>query len=282
MGLQFSLNKFMQKVVYIEKSDIYATLSTWLYCHVWQLYTAREMGLLGYVNWPQQHMRSLEPHQDQAMFAKCPNMFEWWFEQPFWKGPGVPPRDITWEWEHCPETGAHCLMGQPLATIKMEYQRLLIFNPEVKARVAELVAKYSIDFKNTFALSWRGCDSVDDGRPRQAIETYFPYMDAVLEKEPNLRIFATAEETTVVEKIMARYPNAFTISEFFTAPWGYKHHSEYINPATGFERGMQTCCMISILSQCAHYIKNRSNMSCTAGYMSDGHIIHMDHPEICV
>ena len=250
--------------------------------YVWQLYTAEKMGLTGYVNWPQQHMRSLLPHQDPAKFAECPNMFEWYFEQPQWKGPGLPPRDLTWEWERCPETGAHCLMGQPLEVIQETYRRFVLFNQPVRDRVAGLVAKYSIDFANTLAVSWRGCDSVDDGRPRQAIETYFPHIDAMLEKEPNLRIFATAEETTVVDKIMARYPQTFTISEFFSAPWGYKFHSEYINPVSGFERGMQTCGMLSILSQCAHYIKNRSNMSCTAGYLSKGHIVYMDHPAICV
>ena len=270
------------KTVYIEKSDIYATLSTWLYCHVWMLYSAEKMGLLGYVNWPQKHMRSLQPHQDPVKFAECPNMFEWWFVQPFWKGPGVPPCDMVWQWEYCPETGAHCLMGQPLPIIQETYRRFVVFNPVVQARIDALVAKYSIDFDNTLGISWRGCDSVDDGRPRQPIEQYFPAIDAILEKEPGLRIFATAEETTVVDKIAARYPQTFTISEFFSAPWGYKLHSEYINPVSGYERGVQTCGMISILSRCKHYVKNRSNMSCTAGYLSKGNVVCIDHPAICV
>lgn len=270
------------KVVYLEKTDIYATLSTWFYCAMWQLYTAEKMGYIGYVNWPKQSHRSLEPHQDDAAFARCPNMFEWWCVQPSWKGPGVPPKDLMWYWENCHEQGAHPLMGQPLDVIQEWYRTHLIFNDAVVQRAEGLIAKYNIDFDNTFALSWRGCDSVDDGRPRQPIETYFPHMDKVLEKEPNLRIFATAEETTVVDKVKARYPQTFEITEFFSAPWGYKQHSEYINPASGYERGMQTCCMIYILSRCKHYIKNRSNMSCTAGYLSKGNIIYMDHPPICV
>lgn len=271
-----------KKVVYLEKSDTGATLSTWLYCAMWQLYTAEQMGYVGYVHWPQIWNRSLLPHQDPEMFAKCPNMFEWYFEQPCYKGSGVPPRTLAWEWEHCPEQGVHCLMGQPLSVIKDWYQKHLLFNPTVKARIEELVQKYSIDFNNTLGISWRGCDSVMDGRPRQPIETYFPHIDAILEKEPGLRIFATAEETTVTDKIQARYPSAFTISEFFAAPWGYPGHSENVNPASGYERGIQTCGLISILSRCKHYIKNRSNMSCTAGYLSNGHIVYMDHPEICV
>lgn len=267
--------------VVIEKSDTGATLSTWLYCAMWQLYTAREMGLAGYVNWPQRENRSLLAHQDPEAFERCPNMYEWYFEQPFLKE-APPPGTLTWEWERCHETGAHVLMGQPLAFIKAWYQRHLLFNADMRARADALAAKYSIDFGNTIGVSWRGCDSVDDGRPRQPIERYFPALDAILENEPGLRILATAEETTVVEKIQARYPQTFTIDEFFSAPWGYKLHSEFVNPVSGFERGAQTCGLLQLLSRCKHYVKNRSNMSYTASYLSNGNIVCIDHPEIGV
>lgn len=269
--------------VYLEKSDIGATLSTWFYCAMWQLYSAEQSGHQGYIHWPQGPgvpmpgvgpMRSLEPHQDPAAFARQPNMFEWYCVQPRWKGPGLPPRELTWVFENTPELSInpHCL-GLDFA--RSWYQNNLIWNQDVINRAESIIQKYGIDFSNTLGLSWRGCDSVMDGRPRQPIETYFPHIDAILEKEPNLRIFATAEETSVVDKVKARYPNVFEITEFFSAPWGYTGHSEYVNPSTGYERGMQTCCMIYILSRCKHYIKNRSSQSYVAAWLSKGNVICM-------
>ena len=264
--------------VYLEKSDIGSTLSTWFYCSLWQLYAADHHGHQGYINWPQSPNRSLDPHQDPAAFARQPNMFEWYCVQPRWKGPGLPQRELTWLFENNPELSSnpHCL---GLESLKAWYQNNLIWNQDVIDRAESIIQQYGIDFNNTMGLSWRGCDSVMDGRPRQPIETYFPYIDATLEKEPNLRIFATAEETSVVEKVKARYQNVFEIPEFFSAPWGYAGHSEYVNPKSGYERGMQTCCMIYILSKCKHYIKNRSSQAYVAAWLSKGRVICMHTKE---
>ena len=101
-------------------------------------------------------------------------------------------------------------------------------------------------------------------------------------QDPGLRIFATAEEQTILDKLLARYPNAFTIPEFFSAPLGYKLHSEFINPVSGYERGMQTCGLLQIPSRCRHLVKNRSNMSYTASYLSKGNVVCIAHPEVGV
>ncbi len=265
--------------VYLEKTDPEATLSAWLYCAMWQLYSADKAGLSGYVNWP--HRSSMVAHQDADAFAKCPNMFEWYFEQPALRS-APPPGTPVWTWESCTELGTHCLMGQPLGVIKDWYRSNVVFNDEMKARAEALVAKYAIDFDNTIGIAWRGCDNVTDGRRRIPIETYFPYIDDILSREPHLRIFATAEETTVVEKVQARYPQTFCIDEFYSAPWGYPRNSHFINPASGYEKGVQTCGLIQLLSRCKHLIKNRSNMSYTASYLSSGNVVCIEHPEIGV
>lgn len=268
--------------VYLEKSDTYATLSTWLYCHLWLAYSANQMGRTPYIHWPQQANRFLLPHADPQKFAESPNMYEWWFEQPFCPEGALPPRDATWLWENCPESGTphtNNLMIQPLAVIKEWYQKHLRFKPFIHERGQAILEKYKFDPVNTIAVSWRGCDSYTDGRPRMPIETYFPFIDDILEKEPYLRIFATAEETTVVDRILARYPNAFTITELFSAPWGYTGHSEFVNPASGFERGVQTCLMLWLLSRCKHYVKNRSSSGGVASWLSTGNIVCLAHPE---
>lgn len=269
--------------VLLEKSDTYATLSTWLYCAMWQLYSVEKLGMKGYVNWPNNPKRSLMAHQDKAAFARQPNMFEWWFVQPQLKEhPGAGTRVL--EWETMTETGVHPLMSLPLAEIKAWYRANLLFNDAAKAWAQQIVDKYGIDFNKLVSTQWRGCDSVDDGRRRVPIEEYFPHLDALLDQDRDLRIFATAEETTIVDKIIQRYGSrtVFTIPEFFSAPLGYTKHSEFVNPASGYERGMQTCGLLQILSQSKHLVKNRSNMSYTASYLSQNNIICIGHPEVGV
>ena len=142
--------------VYLEKSDTGATLSTWLYCAMWQLYASEQNGHQGYINWPQSPNRSLHPHQDPDAFSRQPNMFEWYCVQPRWKGgPALPPRELTWLFENNPELVAnpHCLS---LESVKSWYQNNLIWNQDVINRAEAIIKKYGLDFNNTMGLSWRG------------------------------------------------------------------------------------------------------------------------------
>jgi hypothetical protein len=263
--------------VYLEKSDTAATLATWLYCGVWHLYTAEKLGMTGYINWPQAPNRCLVDLIDPAAFASQPNMYEWYFDQPHVTG--VPPRDLTWEWEHCPELGVHSLVSQPLEILRAYYQKNLRFNSTVNARGQELVRKYGLDFTNTMAITWRGTDSVTDGRPRLPIELYFPFMDDILAQEPGLRIFATAEENGILEPLLKRYPQAFTIDEFYASPLGCSKNPERFSPFSGYERGMQPTLMMWVMSKCKYLIKNRSSVGSVASWLSDGHIVCLAHPE---
>lgn len=269
----------MSKNVYLEKSDIGATLTTWIYCGLWQLWCAENLGHTGYINWPRDRRLALQPYFDDAKFAEIPNMYEWYFEQPLFPNGTKPPRDLTWLWENCPEAGVNPLMGQPLSVIKAYYKKHLRFLPVVKQRGQAIVDRYKIDFKKTIGITWRGTDCVTDGRQRQPIEVYFPFIDEILAKEPDLRLACTAEETKVLDKLLARYPNAFVIHEFYQAPFGTPHNPERFSPMSGFERGMQPALMVWLFSQCAHYIKNRSSSGAVASWLSDGRIVCIAHAE---
>ena len=96
-------------------------------------------------------------------------------------------------------------------------------------------------------------------------------------EEPGLRIFATSEEQGDAEKVAARYPGRTVImSEFWTVAAGYGStpgrplHSGWCNPVSGYERGVMTCLLISLMSRCKYYVKNKSNMSNIAGWIKGG------------
>ncbi len=268
------------KTVYLEKSDIGATLTTWVYCAMWQLFAAEAEGKQVYINWPATPGRSLQPYQDPAAFARQPNMYDWYFEQPHVAQP--PPREEVWEWEsreNGEHVGKHQLFGLPMPELKAFYRKNCRLNSDVNVRGEALAAKYGVDFSNTLAVSWRGTDCVLDGRPRLPIEVYFPFIEDILEKEPSLRIFATAEEEGILSPLVSRYGSrVFTVSEFYASPNGCKDNPERFSPFSGHERGMQPALMVWFLSRCKHYIKNRSSVGATASWLSQGNIVCLAHP----
>ncbi len=262
------------KTIYIEKDDPHTTLTTWIYCAFWMMCTAEQLGCKSYINWKRQGC--LQMYVDNEMFNKIPNMYEWYFEQPMING-STP--DEVWKWEGWRDPVPVSLMSQPLSIMKAYFKKYLKFNAITNSRGEALVKKYNIDFKNTIGITWRGTDNVTDGRPRLPIETYFPFIDEIIEKNPGMRIMCTAEEQGILIPLFARYPQAFNIDEFISAPKGSLRNPEVTSNVSGYERGLQPALMVWIFSKCAHYIKNRSSTGAVASWISDGRIVCIGHEE---
>ncbi len=274
----------MSDTLYIEKRDIGGTLSNWIYCGLWMMFAAEKLGLRSYIHWPSDPKRSLAYYQDLWQFKKVPNMYDWYFDQPVFDT--APPREQVWTWEE-PCEAQNKTMSEPglydtVSQVQAYYRKNLKFNAVVRARGDAIIAKYAIDFPNTMGIMWRGTESIHDGRPRMTIETYFPFIDDVLAKEPHLRLMCTAEEETILDPLLKRYPTAFQPTEFFMSP--YKAQARGSNPEhfaalTGYEKGMQPAVMMYLFSKCAHLIKNRSTVSSIASWLSTGRIVCLAHPE---
>lgn len=272
-------------MIYLEKSDIHSTLTTWLYCHFWMMWSLEQRGLESYINWPKG--KFLKSYEDEQKFKEIENAYDWYFVQPKtgnWKlllGHGQlwqPPKDDVFVWEQWNDP---CVpfMSQPLSVIKDYYKKNLHFNEETNKRGEELVKKYNIDFSKTIGITWRGTDIYLDGRPRIPIERYFRFVDELLEKESGLRIACTAEETGILDPLLARYPTAFLIEEFIQAPLNSKNNPERFSPVSGYERGLQPVLMVWLFSKMAHYIKNRSSTGAVASWLSNGRIVNLCHEE---
>lgn len=267
----------MKKLIYLEKNDIHSTLTTWLYCHFWMMWAAEQQGFNSYINWP--IGKSLRSYEDLKMFEQCENMYNWYFKQP------MQPRDLTpihevRTWESYADPSPVPFMAQPLQVIKDYYKKNLHFNEETNRRGQSIVDKYGIDFSRTIGITWRGTDIYLDGRPRIPIERYYKWIDQILESNPDFRIACTAEEQSILDPLLARYPNAFLIEEFYQAPLNGKNNPERFSPLSGYERGLQPVLMVWLFSKCAHYIKNRSSTGAVASWLSDGRIVNIAHEEI--
>lgn len=271
-----------KEVIYLEKNDIHCTLTTYLYCMFWMMWAAEQLEHDAYIHCPKGLF--LKSYDDDAKYLEQPNGFEWYFKQP--KVDNPPPinqcKAWTWEtpnWDSGMDVSPYQFMSQPLSVIKEYYKKHLHFNDETNRRGQMIVDKYGINFKETIGISWRGTDVYLDGRPRIPIETYFPFIDEILEKEPDLVIMATAEEETILDPLLARYPNSFVIEEFISSPFESKHNPERVSNVSGYERGLQPALMVWLFSKCAHYIKNRSSTGAVASWLSDGRIVSIAHPE---
>jgi hypothetical protein len=267
-------------MIYLEKSDIHSTLTTWLYCHFWMMWSYEQKGFEGiYINWPRG--RSVKSYEDINKFNEIPNQFEWYFKQPFIQNPELVPdllKSVS-TWEHWIDPSPIPFMAQPLSVIKDYYKKNLHFNEETNKRGQAIVEKYNIDFSKTIGITWRGTDIYLDGRPRIAIERYFRFIDEILESNPEYRIAATAEEDKILEPLLARYPNAFLIEEFKQAPFESKHNPERFSTMSGYERGLVPVLMVWLFSKCKHYIKNRSSTGAVASWLSEGRIVNIAHEE---
>lgn len=260
-------------MVWLEKNDIYATLTTWLYCNFWMKWALEQQGKRTYINWPKG--KFLIDLEDKKKFNECENAYEWYFKQE--KDYIIPEYKLTWEqWiDHSPIP----FMAMPLKVIKEYYQRNLKFNDETDRRGQLLVDKYKIDFSNTIGITWRGTDAKTDGRVRLPIDVYFRFIDDILKDNPTVRIMCTAEEESILDPLLARYPQAFKIEEFYQAPHGGKQNPERFSPLSGYERGLQPVLMVWLFSKCAWYIKNRSSTGAVASWLSNGRIVNIAHEE---
>jgi hypothetical protein len=265
----------MSKVIFLEKNDIHATLCTWIYCHFWMLWSAEQQGGKAFIHWPKGLF--LKSYEDDQKFAELPNAYDWYFKQPFYSE--QPEREESWMWEQWKDPSPVGFMAQPLSVIKDYYKKNLIFNDVVNARGQSLVDKYKIDFKNTIGISWRGTDAQTDGRVRLSISVYYRFIDEILAQNPNARIACTAEEEKILDPLLAKYPQAFKVEEFYSSPFGDLRNPERFSPLSGFERGIQPALMVWLFSKCAWYIKNRSSTGAVASWLSSGKIYNIAHAE---
>lgn len=271
----------MSKVIYLEKTDISATWTTWIYCAFAQMYAAEQLGHDVYIHWPDGRKpgRCLQPYIDKEKFKEEPNMYNWFLKQPK-SGQTCKEFSDLWTWEtDGDKMQGHSLMSQPLSIIKEYYKKHLHFNDVVNARGQALVDKYKIDFKNTIGLTWRGTDAITDGRVRLSISVYYRFIDEILSANPNARIACTAEEQGILDPLLERYPQAFRIEEFYSSPFGDLRNPERFSPMSGFQRGMQPALMVWLFSKCAWYIKNRSSTGAVASWLSSGKIYNIAHAE---
>lgn len=260
-------------MIYLEKNDIYATLTTWIYCHFWMKWAMEQQGKESYINWPKG--KFLIDLEDKKKFNECENAYEWYFKQS--RNIAVVEQTLTWEkWA---DPSPVPFMSQPLQVIKDYYKKHLHFNDETNKRGQLLVSKYNIDFTNTIGITWRGTDAKTDGRVRLPIEVYFRFIDEILEKNPTARIMCTAEEESILDPLLAKYQQAFKIEEFYSSPLGHAQNPERFSPLSGYERGLQPVLMVWLFSKCAWYIKNRSSTGAVASWLSSGKIINIAHAE---
>lgn len=255
--------------VILERKDKDASLASWINTAMNALHAADCEGLAGHIHWPAHSCPWA--YQDAEAFARCPNMFEWYFEQP--RLPVPPPEGSpVWVYEDRPDL----IERHPLRTERSFYPLHLRPNATVRARFDALLAQLPLQPARTIAVAWRGTDIGVDGRPRTPITAYFPVIDALLAQEPDLAIVAKPEQQGAADALRQRYPQVHIPAGFFLAPDGTTQMQDRVHPAPGFERGMQAVLLILLLARSKFLLKNSANLADCAARLSRCHIYDAD------
>ena len=79
-------------------------------------------------------------------------------------------------------------------------------SPEIRAIMAEMQAKYPLDYANTCCLFYRGNDKATE----TALSSYSDYIvraKAVLQANPKIQFLVQSDETEFIETMVAEFPN---------------------------------------------------------------------------
>ncbi|MGE4053814.1 MAG: hypothetical protein AB7F99_03350, partial [Vicinamibacterales bacterium] len=139
--------------VYLERKDLGASLSSWITTAMNALNAAFAEGLTGYVHWPEHH--SPRAYRDSEAFERCPNMFAWYFDQP-WCQAEPPSGAPVWVYEDAHEI----ISRHPINNFSAFFRKYLVFNNDVVTRLDALLARYALRPEHAIAVSWRGTDNV--------------------------------------------------------------------------------------------------------------------------
>jgi hypothetical protein len=144
----------------------------------------------------------------------------------------------------------------------------------VAARACDLAARHHLDLSRTLAVAWRGTDKKTEATVIP-IERYFPVIDRLLREEPDLVLFSKPEEEGVLAALRSRYP-LVTFPGFFLARTGEEQMADRVNPASGYERGMQAALLIYFYSQAKYLLRNASSLADVAAFLSAGTVIQVE------
>lgn len=269
--------KIKPQHVLLRRGNDVASISSHISCFIIMLKSAELMNLKAAVDWRNGSQKGI--YQDQITAGKLgDNVWEWYFKQSISiKEIETQPHDI-WHWEpgFPMQKEADLPWNATTQTAIEIWQQIvpkyLFWHESIQTRAEDLFRKYEINPLETIAISHRGTDKY-----REAIiypiENYFPIVDALLIENPHYKIWAQPEEKEVLDKIQKRYPNVVVMSEFFLDNSQSKILSDFLNPKSGYEKGLDSITMMIMYSMCNILVKNSSNLSDLAAALSSGRVI---------
>lgn len=234
---------------------------------------------------------------ETAVLKYGPNVWDWYFKQPFASVEEIEviPHD---EWPQVFPVPANdngeivellrlLTLGniqtyETLKKTKNVINKFLIWHDSIQTRANNLFQKYELNPIETIAVSHRGTNKYVDLRLHPEliiypIESYFSSLDYLLEENPNRKIWIQPEEQTISDKLIQRYPSAVIMPDFYLVNPAQKLNehtiSDFINPKSGYEKGLDIVTLMVMFSMCGAFVKNVGNLSDISAALSKGNVI---------
>lgn len=249
-----------------------ASLMSHVHTMVTMLENCRLNGHEGTVNWFNLPARL---YDDKATYGL--NQWSWYFE-----GASTLYESPPWiydrhDWRrHCPIVGDlpwNAETPEQFAHLREVVPRHLKVNGAVRDHAQELALKNDLSLHKTICVAHRGTDKGIEC-PIAPIEAYY---DTIDRSPSSFDIWIQAEEEETYARFKVRYPQAKRVREFWSAPQGGAF-SDQINPKSGYQKGLDACAMMYMMSKCPIFLRNASNLHELAVGLGTGTVYHFRGP----
>ncbi len=248
---------------------------------------ARKAGHQVYIDWRDAPCQN---YRDQD-FNGNPNLFEWFFEQPFELTAGdvkdaplyVYEED---EWRRaCGDTEAirafEQIMNTPPRTeeamghLGSMARTFLKFKKPVVDWANVLFYEYKLNPNTLICLSYRGMDRGMEV-PLMPVERAYPTVHKIKASHPKAHLWMTADEGHAQEAVRNTLSDAVIIDELWASPECSRHlNADNLSRAKGYDKALGVATLILMRSKCRWLVGNWSNSLDLSMALCDGEVFRL-------
>ena len=120
--------------------------------------------------------------------------------------------------------------------------------------------KYNIDYENICVLFFRGNDKATE-IDLPAIDYYYEYGKAILEKNPNIKFLIQSDETNFINDMKEEFPNNLIFYDEIRHIYKKNTTVNKVFKETNYQYSLYYFAITLIMSRCKHIICNSGNCS---------------------
>lgn len=246
-----------------------ASLASHVHTMVSMLENCRLNGHEGWVDWD---------NEPAVLYRKLSAVNQWLH---YFEGKSSIMTEQYWTYDrhawrrHCPIVGDlpwNAETPEQFDHLRDVVPRHLKVNGAVRDHAQELAINNDLALGRTICVAHRGTDKGIEC-PISPIEDYFETVAGLMVSNPGFDVWIQAEEEETYSKFFHRFPKAKRVKEFFATPRAGTM-ADFVNPRSGYQKGLDAMAMMHMMSKCPFFLRNASNLHDLAVGLGTGTVYH--------